>query len=253
MRKVRKGFTLIELLVVIAIIALLLSILMPALNSVKNVAKDILCLNNLNQIGKGVVMYADVYDQHIPKNTGSSAGTGSTGSTGTNIFWMMAFAPYCGEDFETFLDFKESKIFSCPRYPDKEQIVDYVISSWGTELDGSIEGTALTKITDYSSPATKIYISDYASKTYIDDTGAEIIRPNGIISVIKDEADLNNTTMRARLDARIPENLPSWSNKLTWRVSGERHKREGSNALFYDGHADWVHKDDHIPTAYVTR
>jgi prepilin-type N-terminal cleavage/methylation domain-containing protein len=57
--KRKKGFTLIELLVVIAIIALLLSIVMPALNRAKVYAQRVLCGNNLRQQTLGIMLYAD--------------------------------------------------------------------------------------------------------------------------------------------------------------------------------------------------
>ena len=58
----RRGFTLVELLVVIAIIALLMSILMPALNIARELGRRIVCMGNLKQLSFAWVIYADEND-----------------------------------------------------------------------------------------------------------------------------------------------------------------------------------------------
>jgi len=61
----KEGFTLIELLVVIAIIAVLMAILMPALNRVKEQGKRATCLSNLKQLTLAWIMYADENDDNL--------------------------------------------------------------------------------------------------------------------------------------------------------------------------------------------
>jgi len=66
----QKGFTLIELLVVIAIIALLMAILMPALERVKKQAKMVACQSNLKQWGLVWAMYTDENNSKFPDYLG---------------------------------------------------------------------------------------------------------------------------------------------------------------------------------------
>jgi prepilin-type N-terminal cleavage/methylation domain-containing protein/prepilin-type processing-associated H-X9-DG protein len=72
--KKQKGFTLIELLVVIAIIALLVAILLPALQRVKNQTRTIVCQANLRQWGDILAFYIEDNQGRLPPDTAGSVG-----------------------------------------------------------------------------------------------------------------------------------------------------------------------------------
>lgn len=65
-RRVKESFTLIELLIVIGIIAILASMLLPALNSARKKAQDISCRGNLKQQGAALLIYAQDYKEFLP-------------------------------------------------------------------------------------------------------------------------------------------------------------------------------------------
>ncbi len=80
----KKTFTLIELLVVIAIIAILASILLPALNAARKQGEVSACVNNLKQIGSGLIAYGMEYDDFMLPHDGRYRDMGGT----VNKTWL---------------------------------------------------------------------------------------------------------------------------------------------------------------------
>ena len=78
-RRTNSGFTLIELLVVIAIIAILAAILFPVFAQAREKARGISCLSNTKQLGLGILMYAQDYDERFPCGVLPTSGPGFNG------------------------------------------------------------------------------------------------------------------------------------------------------------------------------
>lgn len=108
-----RGFTLIELLVVIAIIALLISILLPALGRARKAAWQTISLQNLSQIGRGVAQYQNEHKNYLPffgnfgqingryvwgGGTSRIPGPGQPGGNINAIATWFSFGKNCSED-----------------------------------------------------------------------------------------------------------------------------------------------------------
>jgi prepilin-type N-terminal cleavage/methylation domain-containing protein/prepilin-type processing-associated H-X9-DG protein len=105
-----KDFTLVELLVVIAIIAILASMLAPALSAAKGKAKLIQCVSNLRQQGIGVANYVDDNNGWMPVN--SSPG-------GNSIQWRYEISSYVGIELSSYTTGTaelSSGVFRCPEW-----------------------------------------------------------------------------------------------------------------------------------------
>jgi len=99
----RKGFTLIELLVVIAIIALLMSILMPALARVKKQAQSVACMSRLRSWGMLFKLYTDDNGGYFNEGWGYLQHPQNAGKPEEYGLWMNAMRPYYKDQWEMLL------------------------------------------------------------------------------------------------------------------------------------------------------
>jgi prepilin-type N-terminal cleavage/methylation domain-containing protein/prepilin-type processing-associated H-X9-DG protein len=205
----RRGFTLIELLVVIAIIAILAAILFPVFAQARAKARQSACLSNIKQLGTGLIMYAQDYDETLPLN--DYVGNGLVPLAGwrdprAGDSWASGIYPYV----------KNLQIYVCPEaveHPDPK-------SPWrGPDRpeDGAVS-----------------YLMNYATRG----------RPLAAVPTPADLIFLHEGDRRWRVAHCRPRPTTPTSTKYTeinYDFYDTRHQA-GSNLLFCDGHAKWRKK-----------
>jgi prepilin-type N-terminal cleavage/methylation domain-containing protein/prepilin-type processing-associated H-X9-DG protein len=215
-----KGFTLIELLVVIAIISILAAILFPVFARARENARRASCMSNLKQIGLGMMMYVQDYDERYPlsKVNAPQADPNMPGSKfvvtsdtacsdGHCISWMDLLQPYT----------KSTQLFVCP------SVRNGTYPSYG--YSGAIGNSSEKYKYNFA-----IYVS---GGNYPTSNMAEILRPSEVYAVVEYNYSAGTSVSPYGQGSAARSATASTYLRVTPHL-------DGGNVAFADGHVKWI-------------
>jgi prepilin-type N-terminal cleavage/methylation domain-containing protein/prepilin-type processing-associated H-X9-DG protein len=248
----RCGFTLIELLVVVAIIALLVSILLPSLNGARRQGRQLQCLTNLSSIGKASLFYAQEYkgwvigcaseDGNAPRPGNPVGYPRNDSHAHTQFAISLLNGLLYDHSVKGLYRYRDQRgmikacgdipQLQCPSFPNPAQKLDFVVN--GFVQDYPEQNCRHDQDGLRFRDNNRVYGegTDYAAYFHhIDRFKAAPSRRIYIIEASRGHAT-DNLVMH---DTFYATHLPFAGNP---RMNNDRRHPKGTNALFFDGHAE---------------